>query len=1249
MKLHIPSKLSLYNRAYLKERITREDMDGFKKNFVELFKRIKTNEGESEENRKNLVSDFLKDSFYKSEHEINTKDKNDLVIHIGKGDTPVAVLFEVKKPNASEMMTIAKPNNKALQQLAWYYFKEREEKNNRAVKHLIATDIYNWFIFDENIFDKYIYRNKKFLELYTASDGKDTDYFYKGAGKIFDEAIDMELACTHFDLRTYEKLVRSTDEADDNKLLLLHKVLSPINLLKLPFKNDSNQLNENFYKELLHIIGLEEVKEGSKKLIQRKKQADEFSILENAVTKIENKGLTHIAELSKFGTTKKEQFENIALELCITWINRILFLKLLEAQLVTYHRSDKNFKFLSTDFIRDYDRINKLFFEVLAEKPENRKGKTQSEFEKIPYLNSSLFERTELERHTIEINYLDDDEPIPILGSTVLKDNGKKKSGALPALTYLLEFLDSFDFASEGTGGIIDGKRTLINASVLGLIFEKINGYKDGSFFTPGFITMYMCRETIRRAVVQKFRENGFEAETFDALKDEINESKTDRKTLRIRANDIINSIKICDPAVGSGHFLVSALNEMIAIKSELGVLMHRDQNRVTDYVIEVQNDELIVVDENSGEIFQYSLNLKGTPTKEAQALQQTLFHEKQTIIENCLFGVDINPNSVKICRLRLWIELLKNAYYTEQSGYKQLETLPNIDINIKQGNSLISRYKLEDDLSDVFKRKGFSYKDYRNSVEDYKNTNSKEDKQKLSAFIGQIKEQFQTAFHTKLKEYKELAKFKGLLTMLRTQDTLFADKKDIIEEVRLEKLVEQYQQIVNTIKDNTLNRDAFEWRFEFPEVLNDAGNFNGFDVVIGNPPYIRQEELGDMKNSFEKQFKVFISGGDIFSYFYELSYTILRDKGQFSFINNTFDKTTAGKTLREFVTQNFKLERYIDFTSVVVFDEATTYPIIIVAEKNKTADSFKYFKFSKENFNEKKILTDETIFAPIVQSALSSAAWNFINNAESDLLAKIGKHKPLSEIYGKCYRGIITGLNEAIVTDKDLGEDAVLKPVYDGRDLKKWKTPAPFKKMIVFEAKSTKKIFGNLDESAALTKMQTAYPKIFNHLLPFETAAKKRYDQGEYWWELRNCAYYDLFAKSKIIFPNLQNANKFSFDESGVYINAPAVFLPTDNIFLLAILNSKLVWHFLKSICVVRSGGFIEVKPQYFEQIPIVEITQNAQQPLITLVEKILAQKKVNPHTDTSNLEKELDVLVYALYDLTPAEIEVIEGTVGK
>ncbi|HRN99662.1 MAG TPA: type II restriction endonuclease, partial [Flavobacterium sp.] len=381
------------------------------------------------------------------------------------------------------------------------------------------------------------------------------------------------------------------------------------------------------------------------------------TILEDAIIQLDS--LDKISRLDRpaqFGSTHQERLFNVGLELSITWINRILFLKLLEAQLITYHKGDRSFAFLNLAKIKDFDGLNRLFFQVLARRFDERNDDVKAVFEKVPYLNSSLFEPTDLEQTTIFISNLQNDKTIPILSSTVLKnEHGKKRTGTLSTLQYLFEFLDAYDFGAEGGEDIQEDNKTLINASVLGLIFEKINGYKDGSFFTPGFITMYMCRETIRKAVVQKFNETkNWDCTTLEDLYDKIDDRK--------EANQIVNSIKICDPAVGSGHFLVSALNEMIAVKNDLKILEDRDQKRLKEYQVEVVNDELIVTDEE-GELFEYN-----PASKESQRIQETLFHEKQTIIENCLFGVDINSNSVKICRLRLWIELLKNAYYINSS-----------------------------------------------------------------------------------------------------------------------------------------------------------------------------------------------------------------------------------------------------------------------------------------------------------------------------------------------------------------------------------------------------------------------------------------------------------------------------------------------------------------------------------------------------------------------------------------------------
>ena len=437
--------------------------------------------------------------------------------------------------------------------------------------------------------------------------------------------------------------------------------------------------------------------------------------------------ITRLDDPSLFGQSDSERQFNVALELIITWINRILFLKLLEAQLLAYNKYNQLYSFLNINTVKNFDDLNSLFFQVLAKRTNERNDDIEQIYFKVPYLNSSLFEPKELEHSCLFISQLKDRD-IPLFQSTIIKDrNGKKKKGNLNTLEYLFEFLNAYDFASDGSEEIQEENKTLINASVLGLIFEKINGYKDGSFFTPGYVTMYMCREIIQSTILKKFNEvKEWKCSNLTELYNSIVD--------KIEANRIINDLKICDPAVGSGHFLVSALNEIIAVKSFLRILQDDSGRTLRDYNIEVVNDDLIITDEE-GKIFAYN-----PANVESQRVQRTLFQEKQTIIENCLFGVDINPNSVKICRLRLWIELLKNSYYKSNGKINELETLPNIDINIKCGNSLISRHKINTEIGEALKKSKWTIGGYREAIMAYRNADEKAEKRKMESLIQEIK-----------------------------------------------------------------------------------------------------------------------------------------------------------------------------------------------------------------------------------------------------------------------------------------------------------------------------------------------------------------------------------------------------------------------------------------------------------------------------------------------------------------------------
>ena len=1050
---------------------------------------------------------------------------------------------------------------------------------------------------------------------------------------------------------------------DEKKLITLYKLFSPEHLLKLPFANDSNTLDKTFYAELLHIIGLTETKVSGKKLIVRQAETErgDASLLENTIIQLENRDkLSRLEDPQTYGATREERLFNVALELSITWVNRILFLKLLESQLKSYHRGSSEYSFLNAKRLKNYDDLNTLFFGVLA-RPVAERSASVAEFEGVPYLNSSLFELSELEHRTLDLSALRDERELPLYAGTVLKDaSGKRRTGKLSTLEYLFAFLDAYDFSSEGSETVQEERKTLINASVLGLIFEKINGYKDGSFFTPGFITMYMCRETVRRAVVQKFNEvKGWTCRDFNELYNQLGNTLDDKR----EANAVINSVKVCDPAVGSGHFLVSALNELLSIKSELKVLQDEDGKTLRDYTLEVISDELVITD-SDGELFAYN-----PKNLESQRVQKTLFLEKQTLIESCLFGVDLNPNSVKICRLRLWIELLKHAYYKSDG---QLETLPNIDINIKTGNSLISRFALDADLKQALKNSDTTIEDYQNAVNTYRNATSKEEKREMERLIEAIKTSFRIemlANDPKILEQKRLRARLGV-----NQDNLFADteaqtKEQQKEQAKIQKRLEALEKEIAEVKHNRIFEHAFEWRFEFPEVLDDNGDFTGFDIILGNPPYIRQETIGSRaKEQLAQTYRTYHGSADLLVYFVELGVNLLRQRGQFSFIiANKWMRADYGKPLRKWLKDR-QLLQIIDYGDLPVFEEATTYPCILSVEKAEpTEHNVLVVKMESLEDNLRDYAETNSYTQP--QAELDDNGWSLASREVQNVLDKLNKvGMPLEEyIGGKIYRGVLTGLNEAFVIDeatKDrlIAEDPksaeVIKPFLAGRDIKRYKSPQIKSHLILFPTGWTNNQSGEAGNK--WTWLQQKYPAITSYLQPFEERAKKRGDKGQFWWELRPCDYYNLFEQPKLIYVKFQVHPSFTFDDSGTFSNDSTFFIVGEEKFLLGILNSRLGWFLTSMYCTQIQNGY-QLIFKYFGRIPIRTINfsdpadKQKHDAVVGLVETMLAlheQKATADPSEHSRLEQEIaatdaeiDRLVYRLYDLTEEEIRIVEG----
>jgi hypothetical protein len=908
------------SKSYLKQTVSRDDINKLKFQLPILLDHI-GNIDESEENHKIHVMNFLQNVWYnQSEYLVTTKGKIDAVIHDGpRSKSPIGMMIETK--HRSENYDMFSANNvysKSLYQLVLYYVRERSLKSDE-IKNLIITNGDEFHIFKESDFDKFFWQKKNFANKIVRldKDSKKRNTTIYSVIENYIKNIDTEIKVTTFHLEPYFSKCQIKDEDED--LINLYKILSPTHLLRKPGRSDTNELDEMFYSELLYILGLEEVVLDAKSNVTNKKgktiirratgeQRQAGSLMENIlhISSRDNR-LAYASNYVDYGDYISDRDESIALELCITWINRILFVKLLESQLLDYHGHEQKYnsvyRFLSSDKLADYDSINMLFFDVMNTPNEKRLEHTQ-DFERIPYLNSSLFQITDLERKTLQISELRNNVELSLIKGSVLYEDAKVKSDKLEklnSLEYLLRFLDSFNFANEGKAKIQEKNKKLINASVLGLIFEKINGYKDGSFYTPGFITELMCDVTIKKSVVEKFKSNdnyfeGFDGDNFNELKNYIT-SISYKTNYYHEAVNIIDTLKICDPAVGSGHFLVSALNCMVGIKSDLSLLRDGNENIVNVSVI-VEDDELVVIDK-FGQVFEYHVhdleNGKQSISDYDQLVQRTLFSEKKRIIENSLFGVDINPNSVNICKLRLWIELLKHSYYKTDG---LLETLPNIDINIKQGNSLISRVSIDERIGKVLNSAGIKLNDYKNTVSKFYEATNKSDKQPYLNAVKKIKKTYRTFLADQSRLAKDLRKAESEFYLLYESENLFSDDSSISRMSKADKAVykkrklkiDELREKAESLKNNKIYSGAFEWRFEFPYLLDNAGNFKGFDVVIANPPYIDSETmvkegLSDEREYYKENYKATEGNWDIYIPFMERSIDLVSSNGSLAFI----------------------------------------------------------------------------------------------------------------------------------------------------------------------------------------------------------------------------------------------------------------------------------------------------------------------------------------------------------------------------
>lgn len=1258
---------------FLKEKKLREirvEPEAFAKFKEALSNHLPTKpDNDPESNYEDNVKALLEDTFYKGKNKIARKKGVNTDLNIFEDNTtsssPV-VLIEMKKPSEkNDMLSTENLNKKALHELILYYLFELEgPSHNNAIRYLIASNGYDWFIFEETMFRR-LFTSKKFIQEYKKVN-PDGPTFYKEKTKAFyayvakeigDKGLTDEISCIHFSLKKW-------DTMSVRNLSNIYRLLSPYFLLGKR-RHDANDMNDEFYKELLYIIGLEEKSKNGNTTIQRlpEERREAGSLIESTMS-----WLAVHDELSE-----NEKY-NAALELVLTWVNRLLFIKLVESQVVSFNSYDEPEKhsFFNKDKIKTFRHIDDLFFKVLALPKNQRDEEVNKIFGEVPYLNSKLFECTSLEHHLTNISVLKVQKMNPYKDTVITDSAGKREKDPQYNISYLIDFLAKYNFGEVRT----DDTRELINASVLGKIFEKINGYKDGAVFTPASVTNFICKETLERTVVEKL--NGYFGCQCHNLQDLGHYIPQDG--LR-QVSDAINEIHVLDPAVGSGHFLVSALNRLIAIKAELGVLLDENNQPLTlNYNIGVSEDDELEV-KRGNQHFSYKKDVD-----ELTRIQKALFHEKAAIIEHSLFGVDINPKSVDICQLRLWIELLKNAYYDGD----ELVTLPNIDINIKQGDSLLHNLSLDANITETLKSHHVTISTYKEVNTNYKTANKQLRKeyneilrniQKNILYIAHDKSD--SLYRRKSRLEKELDK-KGFIGYVHP---LFhhEDIDDEKTKAEVNKIAADLEKVNAKIEERKqIYEDAFEWRYMFPDVLADDGSFVGFDCIIGNPPYIQLQKMGGVVDEYDKKgYTSFARTGDISVLFYEWCMSLLRKGGYLTFITtNSWMRADYGRKLQKFFEgSDVNPMLLIDFFTFQVFRDVTVRTNILMLQKaenqnrlmcctvndNKTFKLKDLGKFYEEN--------------KIEHSFKGKSPWVFVDEEKEKFKEFVSSQgKVLGADYWalKINRGVPTGLNEAfwisgaeykVISEHDSKSAEIIKPMLRGRHIDSYKYqwndlylictfpskdyhiddyPA-IKNHLLSYAKSKliekgyRWVADDYLEEFCLKKLEQTGneisingEKIYFSASQCEKSRKKTTNK---WFEVQDSiSFYDDFSQKKIIYPNQTTHLSFYLDTEGYYINQKAYMIVGRHLgYLTAFFNSALFRYCFTDNFPIIQGAGREMNESIFKRIPVKDVTDEEDAEYERRVMEIQQMKRVGQQTDKK--EHELDLMILAHYGITDQE----------
>lgn len=745
----------------------------------------------------------------------------------------------------------------------------------------------------------------------------------------------------------------------------------------------------------------------------------------------------------------------------------------------------------------------------------------------------------------------------------------------------MLDFFRSYNFTIDENAQ--DSVEVGVDPEMLSRIFENLleDNKEKGAFYTPKEIVEYMCREALTTYLLNDVSDN--------TKKEAYKQFVIKRNLTDLTSDDIayldkkLRQVKICDPAIGSGAFPMGMLRELFECRKAI-------------------ESHLYTTTWNPSSI-------------------------KKSIIQNSIYGVDIEKGAVNIARLRFWLALIIDE--------KTPNALPNMDFKIMQGNSLLEQYEGVD-LSKLELNTTVQKNVGKGKRRGKRNQNNELQQEFVFDAGGAL-----ANIQKSIRQYYTTDNHDAKITLRNNINTNI--KEYILHMKDFTPSIEKKIRVLDIPNDQ-----FFLWHIYFKEVFDKGG----FDIVIGNPPYIALQKMKKMSKVYSKcGFDTYNSSGDIYCLFTEHGFNLLKDGGTLCYIMmNKWMKTDYGKELRHFIL-NHKIHSIIDFGDVQVFKNATTYPCIIHLGKSDPDSTFKAARLINEDLNTVSGLSDE-----FPTSELNDDGWVISSRQEQQLHQNLKSKFPslIKYLQAPSKRGILSGLSEAFLISEEIKnrlieEDSsameVIKPFFTGKDIKPYESPESSNYLILFKKGITYSLMGansaEVTEDEAWAFITKRYPSVCNWLAPFAERARKRKDKGDFWWELRACDYYDKFEQPKIVYQTFQVKPNFIYDDGGRLFNNSLWFLPIANKPLLGLLNSKIGWWLISCYCSQIQSGY-QLIWDYFSRIPVA--LNKKDKDIAILVDKILAAKTEDNDADISVEMHEIDCRLYEFYGLTNEEVKIID-----